>query len=629
MSRSTVRVEVTFETPVVFAGEPLSAIISFRNTAEPVSTASGTNSGPNSHQRQFSTIDSGLTRPKPQRKPVKSEDLSHTSNSPLEDDELAADGVNGSAIGVSESPEPDDSGENDAGWLSGRRLSMQVANTFREFYSSTGNVNAASQTSLSRTASSSVSRPSAIHSENLLMGFAQLQGYFQVDESLVDVQAFQHVRTQGVVVGKRGLEYGSGSNPGLFKGLTSGFVGNLFKDQQHPISETSGDIPIFTTPQSLLFVDLKLSAGESKSFSYQLKLPQSLPPSCRGKAVSIYYNLVIGTQKLAKGSPRPKIILVPFRVFPFIDDTGSQPLHTLTDPLVLRNDDAIITQVNDRRPSLKSFEVLQQKRSAHIVQDPATIKQAKDEFTSYVTSLLEKGPSSTDDSSRRRSSTQIPDKMFSVKDNIEYFVKFYQRAQSETPKHFKSNFDICRKGLRIAYINLSRPVYRIGEEVTLFFDFSKSDISCHHITASLETTENIDARVSLKSSPEVTSLTRRIFSHMAISSFSASKIHIQFTIPSTATPQFNTSDISLGWSIKLDFITGANSTPSQAKADIILVPVVPPKTNEPALTGTQFVARSVLPCESFSCRIPLQVYPTNQDIGALLDHHPSIRRWIL
>lgn len=80
----------------------------------------------------------------------------------------------------------------------------------------------------------------------------------------------------------------------------------------------SRSIPILSTPQSILFVDLRLGPGESKSYTYKFLLPKGIPPSHRGKAIKVVYNLVIGTQRPGMGVQQPKVVEIPFRVFPHI-----------------------------------------------------------------------------------------------------------------------------------------------------------------------------------------------------------------------------------------------------------------------------------------------------------------------
>ncbi|CAH1795751.1 unnamed protein product [Owenia fusiformis] len=69
--------------------------------------------------------------------------------------------------------------------------------------------------------------------------------------------------------------------------------------------------PVLSTKPKILFCDLKLQTGESKSYTYKEKIPLDAPPSFRGTAVKYSYKITVGTQRL--DSPI-KLLRVPFRV---------------------------------------------------------------------------------------------------------------------------------------------------------------------------------------------------------------------------------------------------------------------------------------------------------------------------
>lgn len=592
--RSNVRVEVAFEDAAVFAGESLSAVITFRNVAG----APGHNRGHHHHHRKHSLISLDEVSAPDEGRFRRSEDQQDPNFLGVSNSSLNANGVNRS--------------------MSMSRGSSRFGPGRREGHAASNSTSETSRNSMSLT------RPDP-NSEGMIMGFVQLQGYFELEDSIVDAEAFDHVKRHGVVLGQRGLDYGSGMRNGFFKGLTSGlgnFLGNNSGSGNFAAEHQNTEaIPIFSTPQSLLFVDLKLAPGESKSFGYHIKLPKGLPPSCRGKAVRIHYNLAIGTQKLdVRGRPEPKIILAPFRLFPHVDNIGAQPVHSLEEPIVQKVDEAQITPLSDRKYSMKSLFAHTRSPSPQQENKKPSSHSSNEDLRAYIDSLLSTSSHQAYSGSltgRRTSSipTSSDDKTnFSCRDNIEFFVR-YQHLDAERP--FKSNFEIGRGGHRIASASLSKPVFRVGEDIVLLLDFSDSVLSCYHVTASLETTEQVSSDVAKRSEQETQMATRRIFSQLAQATFSGSKTHFDFTIPSTATPQFTTSDISLNWSIKLDFIT---STRKQTSKSIL-------KPLHMDDNGDLKAPSRVLECETFSARIPLHVYPTNHDIGALLDPAHLIRKW--
>lgn len=597
---SNVRVEVSFQSPVVIAGETLSATITFRNIASAVKDKNVTTSA--NRGRPLSSV------------PPKSPGINDTNQEKKHNN------------GQTES--------SDEAWYSGRRLSMQIASTFRDLYLSSNNsVDSGPLPSRQASMRTKNTRSGVLHgdgSESLLMGFAQVQGFFQLDDSMVETEEFEHIRTQGVVVTRQGLEYGHDSKNGFFKGITSGInlllQGTESSDNNSKGTSSANDFPIFSTPQTLLFVDMKLLPGESRSFSYNLDLPINLPASCRGKCIKVFYNMAVGSQKLdVNGSPNPKIILAPFRVFPYISKTGEQPIHDLRTPVVMKKDLAIVqtisynaTKHRDLHHKSNDVNFINKNHSlASTSVSTSSITEIQGELKAYAQDLLSASSGKSPDLQRvlsKQSSISTPT---NAKENLEYFIKYHYH---ESYKPLKSNFDIGDANKRIASLSLSKPVFRVGEDLVVNIDFSKAVFKCYHVTISLETTESVDSTIAKKPPNEITAYSRRIFAQTALSNFSALSTHFEFTIPSTSSPQFTTSCISLQWSLKIDFIT--------SPTDSILIPLPTKWHNDDR--GDYIVANPILEnCDTFTCRIPLNVFATNKDIGALIDHSTTTRRWLI
>lgn len=178
----------------------------------------------------------------------------------------------------------------------------------------------------------------ALDSQALLMGYAQVSASFTVDGSLVNQSAFDEVKRKGVVGGQAG----SGGLPGRptstttersrksggfwgalkWNAIEESISGLLSNNELDGLREMRGvtssrSIPLLSTSQSLLFVDLRLAPGEEQSYSFSFSLPKGLPASHKGKAIKISYNLVIGTQRPSGPNEPQKVnrINIPFRVF--------------------------------------------------------------------------------------------------------------------------------------------------------------------------------------------------------------------------------------------------------------------------------------------------------------------------
>ena len=183
--------------------------------------------------------------------------------------------------------------------------------------------------------------------ESLMMGYAQIMGSFTLDGSLINQAPFEEVKRKGVVGGQ-----GSGGvvgverpkrESGLFGALGWGNIGEslgglLGSSEPSSIREmrstaSSKTVPLITTPQSILFVDLKLAPGESRSYTYSFTMPRGLPPSHKGRSIKVNYHLTIGTQRAGSTKDQQvRHVDVPFRVFGSVNGMSSIYLkNTITN----------------------------------------------------------------------------------------------------------------------------------------------------------------------------------------------------------------------------------------------------------------------------------------------------------
>ncbi|XP_033227534.1 RAB6A-GEF complex partner protein 2 isoform X2 [Belonocnema kinseyi] len=77
-----------------------------------------------------------------------------------------------------------------------------------------------------------------------------------------------------------------------------------------PWQHDNGHVVMNTKPK-ILFCDLRLSPGESKTYIYRETIPSEAPPSYRGQAVKYSYKITVGTQRV---NTAIKLLRVPFRV---------------------------------------------------------------------------------------------------------------------------------------------------------------------------------------------------------------------------------------------------------------------------------------------------------------------------
>lgn len=69
---------------------------------------------------------------------------------------------------------------------------------------------------------------------------------------------------------------------------------------------------VFSSKPKILFCDLRLLPGESKSFVYRETIPSMVPPSYKGQAVRYAYKVTIGAQKV---NALTRLLRIPIKVF--------------------------------------------------------------------------------------------------------------------------------------------------------------------------------------------------------------------------------------------------------------------------------------------------------------------------
>lgn len=413
-----------------------------------------------------------------------------------------------------------------------------------------------------------------------MMGYAQIQGSFSLDGSLVNLGPFEQVKRKAVVGGQGGGVIGvetSKRDSGILRGfgwgsLTSSIGELLGGGELSSIKDMRGiasskAIPLLSTPQSVLFVDLKLAPGESKTYEYAFTLPKGLPPTHRGKVMKISYSLVIGTQRPG-GAKEQQVtsVEIPFRVLGSVNDHGEILGHDLMSPYIILRDQARVQSVSKPHN--------QNDTSHHKTRLRDTPQSTINSFLSYADELLSRrtnssgpgllSPTATVPSSRRESTYSAhegnPHLYYpggnpspTAKEAIDHAIL---RSNLSPAAHQSANrFEIARNGRRVGVVTLARPAYRLGESVTLAIDFTGAEVLCLAVHAALETAERVvDPSLALRSEASVHRVTRKVYVASSEATMYARRTVFTPTIPVTATPEFVTTGVALEWKIRLEFV---------------------------------------------------------------------------
>lgn len=461
----------------------------------------------------------------------------------------------------------------------------------------------------------------------LLMGYAQVGATFTLDASLVDQSPFEEIKKKGFLGGQSGggvvgVKKKTRPSSGLFGGFNFGSIGesleSIMGGESSGVKEmkavtNSRAIPLLSTPQSLLFVDVHLEPGDEKSFSFSFRLPRGLPASHRGKAIKIVYNLTVGIQG-APGAQQQvsdvRQINVPFRVFPAIDDDGEILGHDLMQPHVILKDLAKTQQLDNavddytaKRPSANDIEV------------------SNARFLEFVDTLL-------DHHRRRRSSSSIMMESFkpqggpvgstqsqALKAINHAIMMSNQLGTSSDSLTSPNRFEIASGGRRIAVVTLDRPLHRLGETVTVIADFSDSEVVCSSLRATLETCEKVVPSLAVRSSTTIARVTRKVYGSRAENVLFMQRAVFSPTIPVLVSPSFITSGVSLEWNIKLEFGTVKHTEQGGSKPEhedeqsyhrMIKPALLEEIANDER--GMVEVAVESLDCDTFEVTIPITVY---------------------
>ncbi|PGH05761.1 hypothetical protein GX51_02732 [Blastomyces parvus] len=450
------------------------------------------------------------------------------------------------------------------------------------------------------------------NSQTLLMGYAQISASFTVDGSLINQALFEEVKRKGVVgnPARNDVPHRPEKGRNGFWGTLGGW-NNLSDSLSTLLSSSELDglrdmrgvassqaIPLLSTPQSLLFVDLRLDPGEEKTFSFAFTLPRGLPASHKGKAIKVSYNLVIGTQRAINPKEPQKVhrINVPFRVLSGVDAQGGVLGHDLMRPYVLLRDEARVQKLENvpTRPTKENSFSTKSWNSTS-------------EFLSYVDEILDRRVrresfNSTSSPMDPRLSLFSPTGQFSCKDAIELAI--LRSNQSSTSDRSANRFEITRNGRRIAVIILNRPAHRLGETVIATIDFSGSALPCYSLRGSLETTEKVSPTIALRSSASITRATRKIHASCFENTLFATRVVFTPSIPVSATPTIITSGVNLEWELRFQFVTCSTLDDDEIGASgINLLEKV-----ERDDRGTVLASLESISCESFEVVIPLTVF---------------------
>ena len=365
--------------------------------------------------------------------------------------------------------------------------------------------------------------------------------------------------------------------------------GSTFSDIQTR-TLLSRTLPTYSTPPTMLGVDIELAPGESRSFTLSLPLPADLPPSFHGQAVHFDYYVTIGTNRVdarVQGMQQSRLLHIPIRVYNHVSPgAGIDACFDLLQPIVLPHSDATVEQVGRARPE----------------------HAAEREALSLWAQQLLRGGSTGE----RTDAALPPTCMDAVQD-------LAQRAGKVT-------YDIAKDGQVAAVLTVARAKYRLGDAVHVIVRMNELHANVRvvrvctrdswQVAAALESHEEVDASLALLPPGRTQKMTRQVYATHHENTLDTRQTSMLLTIPSGATPEFMTSGIRHRWSLRVSLLTESAEDGHQRREPPPHLVQHPDaysayqtvRRGAPALCGRQGGVTTRL--EIVECSVPVVVLPS-------------------
>ncbi|OAX37755.1 Rgp1-domain-containing protein [Rhizopogon vinicolor AM-OR11-026] len=349
-------------------------------------------------------------------------------------------------------------------------------------------------------------------------------------------------------------------------------------------------LPVFEVQPAMLAVDLTLSPGESRSYTYTLPLPSTLPPTFRGRMMRFSYELSVGTCRRGDGEGGSavtvsRVMKVPIRVYNWVSLSKPQHPYDLLAPM--RKPDAgkvldLGSAGGDGGLSKKPTEAVIEAETEADAERSKGLSPALDDLRAYGGRLLstfptegstgvrikepvESVPENVSLPSSSSSSSSLPSGSGSgsgAVDPLRVFAKEREREREEdddevtgcreaveilTRNPKKVSYDVTKDGLKVAVLTFPKSAYRLGETILGIVEINERGGrgKVVSLSATLETNESLPASLVPPSTPTPPTApttpahARRIHAeHHA--SFTGSTLRTTFAldIPSDACPGF-------------------------------------------------------------------------------------------
>ncbi|KAK9709849.1 Golgi membrane exchange factor (Ric1p-Rgp1p) subunit, variant 2 [Basidiobolus ranarum] len=366
---------------------------------------------------------------------------------------------------------------------------------------------------------SSSSPCASFKTEYLMWGFAQVVGHFVINGSIIKFDEFESLKSKTMYRSANGIGSGGSVGGGIIGVPTTGGTTSSVAELQKGDSKM---LPVLSTPPSILFCDLELAPGESKSYTFEFTLPSILPPSHRGKAIRVSYNLLLGAQRGGHHT-RAQIVQMPFRVFSKLNAQGLPNPYDLMNPTIINKDEATVECIS------KKGSVEEQKRVKKDISTEAIIENIFSLSSSATTPDLQ-NLSNIPSLSATSDAKNVPDQ-----------GKSLEIASIVCQKFSKVTFNISKGDDPFAQFSMMKTAFQLGDVVTGTLTFMNSLERCYQASVTLESMEVVKTSFANKTPQQIETNTRKVHAEHHEFCLNTLRTNVMLSIPPLCTPGFETS----------------------------------------------------------------------------------------
>ncbi|RLV96010.1 hypothetical protein JA1_000606 [Spathaspora sp. JA1] len=234
---------------------------------------------------------------------------------------------------------------------------------------------------------------------------------------------------------------------------------------------TDSIVPIYSTPQSLLFTNLDIEANSSKTFHFRFPIQETLPPTYNARSTgiacdqgwsSIRYSLIVSVSEPNNPGEklRPRSIYFPVNVQAQAVGLNFRHLQRdyLSDEVAFNLDSNWKIEIVTKETKTDVEEVKESGDSREVFLEDLSKLIASDLYNMPKISTIE-----------RRKSVPFEKldefKQLNVLDNT--------HAIPQLPEHLKTQYQLRVNNQELCLISLSRPYFHVGDDINYIIDINK------------------------------------------------------------------------------------------------------------------------------------------------------------